>query len=224
MLSRLCRVPLDPARPDFTLARIPKSSRLAELEFHLPAERLDARALLAAIRNPHAHASSTGLKPVGSSAGFQPAENLGDAAAFADRQDACPTTNRLEACAATARWLDDGFLKGFMDLVFAFEGRYFILDWKSNRLGNRLADYSQEAMGRAIRHSLYDLQYHLYTVALDRFLRVRLPDYDYEKHFGGVIYVFLRGVTQDDPTLGVFRDRPSAETIQRLKQAMRHGD
>ena len=193
-----------PGRPDFTLSRIPKEHRLAELEFHFPAEHLDADALLAAIRSPQP-LSSTGILPVGSRTGFQPVHSGSHPAGF--------TTNRLEAC-ATRRVA--GFLKGFMDLVFVFEDRHYILDWKSNRLGNRVQDYSQEAMAREIRHSFYDLQYHLYTVALDRYLRVRLPGYDYEKHFGGVRYVFLRGVTPGDPTLGIFRDRPSREILARL--------
>ena len=213
MLARLCCTPLDPGRPDFTLARIPKEHRLAELEFHFLAENLEADALLAAIRSPHLP-GSTGILPVGSRTGFQPVRKESQQAGFTtNRQDACSTTDRLEACATRQV---AGFLKGFMDLVFAFEGRYFVLDWKSNRLGNRVEDYSQEAMTRAIRHSFYDLQYHLYTVALDRYLRVRLPGYDYERHFGGVRYVFLRGVTPDDPTLGIFRDRPTRATLARL--------
>ena len=222
MLARLCRTPLAPGRPDFTLAQIPKEHRLAELEFHFLAEHLDADALLAAIRSPHLP-SSTGILPVGSSTGFQPVRKESQQAGFttdrledcpaADRQDACATINRLEACATRQV---AGFLKGFMDLVFAFEGRYFVLDWKSNRLGNRVEDYNQEAMAHAIRHSFYDLQYHLYTVALDRYLRVRLPCYDYEQHFGGVRYVFLRGVTPDHPTLGIFSDRPTRATLARL--------
>ena len=111
-----------------------------------------------------------------------------------------------------------GFLKGFIDLIFLFESRYYIVDWKSNRLGSRIEDYNQEAMKRAITESCYDI--HLYIAALDKYLRARLRDYDYEKHFGGVCYVFLRGVTPHRPDLGVYRDRPSAPAIARLSSLL----
>ena len=113
-----------------------------------------------------------------------------------------------------------GFLKGFIDLIFRFEGRYHVVDWKSNLLGNRAEDYAQEAMQCAIQESCYDLQYYIYTVALDKYLRQRLSDYDYDQHFGGVHYVFLRGLAPDRPELGVFHDRPSAGAIQRLAVAL----
>jgi exodeoxyribonuclease V beta subunit len=110
----------------------------------------------------------------------------------------------------------EGFLKGFIDLIFEFEGRFYIVDWKSNSLGRSAEDYNAAAMRREIVERGYDLQYHIYTVALDKYLRARLADYDYEKHFGGVRYIFLRGVTPENPELGVFRDRPTAEKIARL--------
>jgi exodeoxyribonuclease V beta subunit len=110
----------------------------------------------------------------------------------------------------------EGFLKGFIDLIFEFGGRFYIVDWKSNSLGRRDEDYNQAAMWREIAERGYDLQYHLYTVALDKYLRTRLAGYDYEKHFGGVRYIFLRGVTPEKPELGIFSDRPVAEKIARL--------
>ena len=110
----------------------------------------------------------------------------------------------------------EGFLKGFIDLIFQFDGRFYIVDWKSNSLGNRAEDYDSAAMWREITERGYDLQYHIYTVALDKYLHTRLADYDYEKHFGGVRYIFLRGVTPGKPELGIFRDRPAAEKIARL--------
>ncbi len=109
-----------------------------------------------------------------------------------------------------------GFLKGFIDLVFEFNGRFYIVDWKSNSLGYRAEDYGPAAMRREITERGYDLQYHLYTVALDRYLRTRIAGYDYERHYGGVRYIFLRGVTPAKPELGIFRDRPAAEKIARL--------
>ncbi len=110
------------------------------------------------------------------------------------------------------------YMKGFMDLVFEHEGRFHIIDWKSNWLGSTVADYDQKAMQSKIHEEFYDLQYHIYTVALDKFLRRRLSGYDYEKHFGGVHYLFLRGLDVTQPQLGVFQDRPAKAVIDRLNQ------
>jgi len=110
----------------------------------------------------------------------------------------------------------EGFLKGFIDLIFEFDGRFYIVDWKSNSLGNRPEDYNTAAMQREITESDYDLQYHIYVVALDKYLRTRLVNYDYEQHFGGVRYIFLRGLTSANPELGIFQDRPTAEKIMSL--------
>lgn len=115
------------------------------------------------------------------------------------------------------------FLKGFIDLVLKFEDRFYVLDWKSNRLGNRIEDYHETAMEQAIAESFYDLQYHLYTLALDKYLRLRLPDYDFEKHYGGVRYVFLRGVTPERPELAIHRTRPTRSTMEELARILAAG-
>lgn len=106
-----------------------------------------------------------------------------------------------------------GMLKGFIDLVFRWQGKYYLLDYKSNWLGDAAADYTQEAMAQAMRSHRYDLQYQLYTLALHRYLRHRLPDYDYQQHFGGVIYLFLRGVDGECRENGVWFNRPDAALI-----------
>ena len=114
-----------------------------------------------------------------------------------------------------------GFLKGFIDLVFEHEGRFFILDWKSNHLGDSPAHYGQEALAAAMRDQAYHLQYLLYLVALHRYLGLRLPDYDPGRHLGGAVYLFVRGVRPEwhdasgKPT-GVFFHRPAAATVQAL--------
>ena len=114
-----------------------------------------------------------------------------------------------------------GFLKGFIDLVFEHEGRFFVLDWKSNHLGDTPAHYGQHAMAAAMRDQGYHLQYLLYLVALDRYLRHRLADYQPERHLGGAVYLFVRGVRPDwrdaagAPT-GVFFQRPAAAMIAAL--------
>jgi len=109
-----------------------------------------------------------------------------------------------------------GFLKGFIDLVFRFEDRFYVVDWKSNWLGNRMEDYSPEAIKDEMRRQHYFIQYHLYTLALHKYLALRVPDYDYERHFGGVIYLFLRGIDPARPERGAYRDHPPRSTVDQL--------
>jgi exodeoxyribonuclease V beta subunit len=85
------------------------------------------------------------------------------------------------------------FLQGFIDLVFRREGRYYLLDWKSNLL----EDYGSEAVRESMRHHQYDLQSHIYSVALDLWLQKQVPDYDPAVHFGGVYYIYLRGASTE---------------------------
>lgn len=112
-----------------------------------------------------------------------------------------------------------GMLKGFIDLIFCYQGRYYILDWKSNFLGSSAQDYSQQAMQQAMLEHRYDFQYQLYSLALHRFLASRIADYEYEKHFGGVYYLFLRGITPDSDH-GIFYTKPSLQLIQGLDSLM----
>ena len=110
-----------------------------------------------------------------------------------------------------------GFLNGKIDLVFRRDGRFYVLDWKSNHLGDTSAHYTHERMGEAILRSNYVLQYHLYALFLHRYLGRRIPDYAYETHFGGVVYAFLRGMRPETGSeRGVFRDRPPLALIERL--------
>jgi exodeoxyribonuclease V beta subunit len=88
----------------------------------------------------------------------------------------------------------NGMLKGFIDLIAEKDGRYYIIDYKSNWLGDNARAYTVEAMRDAALQSRYDLQYAIYTLALHRHLRARIPGYQYERHIGGVMYLYLRGV------------------------------
>ena len=108
-----------------------------------------------------------------------------------------------------------GFLTGFVDLVAEHDGRYWVLDWKSNHLGDSLADYGDAALQAAMVHHDYVLQYHLYVLALHRHLRERLPDYAPERHLGGVCYAFLRGAAPDRTT-GMFHDVVPVPTVLAL--------
>ncbi|MFK7160500.1 exodeoxyribonuclease V subunit beta [Marinospirillum sp. MEB164] len=132
------------------------------------------------------------------------------------------TLHQLERPPAQSHLLN-GLLKGFIDLVAEHQGRYFVIDWKSNRLGFQDAAYTQEAMLNTILSHRYDLQYVLYLVALHRLLKARLPDYDYDQHVGGAIYVFLRG-TDHQPTQGLFCDKPPKALIEQLDAMLKKTD
>ncbi|MGQ7814455.1 exodeoxyribonuclease V subunit beta [Metapseudomonas furukawaii] len=105
----------------------------------------------------------------------------------------------------------NGMFKGFIDLTFEHEGRYYVADYKSNWLGADDAAYTREAMAAAMAGHRYDLQYVLYVLALHRQLRLRLPAYDYDRHLGGALYLFLRA-----PGPGVYLARPPRELIEQL--------
>jgi len=114
-----------------------------------------------------------------------------------------------------------GFMKGFMDMVFRFEDRYYLVDWKSNFLGPGVEDYGPENLGRAMDENFYTLQYHLYTIALHQYLKLRVPEYTYESHFGGVFYVFLRGVDPEKgPDFGIYRDKVPAHLVDELTREL----
>ncbi len=110
-----------------------------------------------------------------------------------------------------------GFLRGFVDLVFRHEGRFYIIDYKSNHLGPEPTDYDETALAHAMASHHYYLQYHLYVLALHRYLGTRIADYWYERDFGGVYYLFLRGMAPEHPAgTGVYFDKPSLAMVQGL--------
>lgn len=115
-----------------------------------------------------------------------------------------------------------GFLKGYIDLTFQFDGKFYLLDYKSNHLGDTIKDYDQHLLQEEMEEASYDLQYHIYTIALHRFLKNRLPGYSYEQHFGGAFYLFVRGMNSDGRE-GIFFDRPDYATIQQLDEYIRTG-
>ena len=158
-----------------TLAAIPRSQRLDELEFYYTVPGLgddELRALFAA-----------------------------------------PGASRPLSAAPSPT----AFMKGFIDLVFEWQGRFYIVDYKSNHLGDTLADYAPGRLAGAMTAAGYDLQYHIYTVALHRYLGRRLPGYEYERHFGGIFYLFLRGLRREQgPAYGVYAARPSWDRVAAL--------
>ena len=114
-----------------------------------------------------------------------------------------------------------GFMRGFIDMVFRHEERYYLVDWKSNHLGDEYESYHASRLVEPMREEFYTLQYHIYTLALHQYLRRRLPAYRYERHFGGAAYVFLRGVDcRRGPEFGVFVDTPHIDLVHALGRAL----
>ncbi|NLD68837.1 MAG: hypothetical protein GX644_08485, partial [Limnobacter sp.] len=124
----------------------------------------------------------------------------------------------LDARAPRSAW--DGLLRGFVDMVFERNGRWYVLDWKSNRLGDDAAAYTEGAIDAAMSAHAYSLQACLYLLVLHRLLRQRLPGYDWDRHVGGAFWVFLRGVRApargQRRTPGVHASKPSRALIERL--------
>ncbi len=117
-----------------------------------------------------------------------------------------------------------GFVKGFIDMIVEHEGRFWIVDWKSNHLGDSAADYAAAPLEAAMESHAYHLQALLYTVALHRYLKTRVRDYAYDTHIGGYLYLFVRGVRPQwrdaDGPAGVHMRRPAFELIALLDAAM----
>jgi len=116
----------------------------------------------------------------------------------------------------------NGLFKGFMDLVFEHEGRCYVADYKSNHLGDSAEAYRAGALAEDIARHRYDLQYVLYLLALHRQLRARLPDYDYDRHIGGAVYLYLRG--WDGEGGGLHVERPPRELIEALDRLFAGGE
>ncbi|MDQ8038197.1 MAG: 3'-5' exonuclease, partial [Pedobacter sp.] len=123
-----------------------------------------------------------------------------------------------EALSALDFPLLSGFLKGFIDLIYRHNGRYYVLDYKTNWLGPDDSAYTGERMQQAMADSHYYLQYWLYVLALHRHLKTVKADYDYERDMGGVRYLFLRGMAS--ATRGVYDARPSLALVEALDALM----
>lgn len=133
-----------------------------------------------------------------------------------------PVLNTVEQLQALDFDYLKGMLKGFIDLTFEWYGRYYVLDYKSNYLGDELADYNQQAMEQAMAEHRYDVQLVLYTLALHRLLKLTLSHYNYDEHMGGGFYLFLRGMSNNSE-YGQFYHKPSRQLIEAL-DALISGD
>ena len=114
-----------------------------------------------------------------------------------------------------------GFMKGYIDLVFRHQDQFYLVDWKSNYLGPTIDDYRQDVLYRTMQENYYILQYHLYVVALCQYLRLRESGFRYESDFGGVFYIFIRGIdSRRDPEFGIYHDLPHSDFINALGKAL----
>jgi exodeoxyribonuclease V beta subunit len=120
-----------------------------------------------------------------------------------------------------------GFVKGFIDMIVEHDGRFWVVDWKSNHLGDTPDDYAAAPLDEAMASHAYHLQALLYVVALHRYLRLRLADYDYDRHIGGYLYLFVRGVRpgwqHGEDAAGVHARRPDYALVVALDALMDGG-
>ena len=174
-----------------------------------------------------ANARATPLAPAGSGGrGFRLADVVRSVAEMEFHLPAAGLDRgRLGRCLAVAGYADPfagvgpgdedihGFLHGYIDLVAEHDGRWYVVDYKSNWLGSGVDAYGRDAVAAAMRRGGYHLQYLLYLVALHRHLRLRVPGYDYQSHMGGTYYLFVRGMRPERPGHAVWFDAPSPGCI-----------
>ncbi len=207
-LEAVCTTPMGPLAHNTTLVDLPHADRFAEMEFELP---------LAGGDRPHANARLRSMAQV--LCDHLPVED--PLRAYADVLDG----DELGGQALL------GYLTGSIDLTFRHQGKFYVVDYKTNWLGQpgaelTLADYTPAHLVGAMNHSSYPLQAILYSVVLHRYLRWRLPGYKPDEHLGGVMYLYLRGMAGaatpmvDNHPCGVFAWRPTAALLDDLSAVL----
>jgi exodeoxyribonuclease V beta subunit len=188
-LEAVLATPLGPDVDGLTLGDVGRADRIDEMEFTLPvAERTSGQLTAARL-----------------------------AAAFRAHASSDPVRDYAERIGGLGFPPLEGYLRGFVDMIFRHRGRYYVVDYKSNRLGEWADDYAAAPLERAMADHHYTLQYHLYVVALHRHLEARLPGYAPQQHLGGVYYLFLRGMSPDHaPGTGIYSDRPPQALVDAL--------
>ena len=116
-----------------------------------------------------------------------------------------------------------GFMTGSIDLALKIDGKYYIVDWKSNFLGECFEDYNAEKINEEMKKHCYFLQYMIYSAAFDKYMTEADPSYSYEKNFGGIRYVFLRGVKAESGDYGIFYDRPPESLLRDFQKLFEGG-
>ncbi len=196
LLHNVAHTPLEQVAPGFTLAQLPIARRRIEFEFLFPATIQITQ--LAPLFAEYGYADLAML--IGTPSHLLPFEAYGHRAA--------------------ERFVQPGYVRGFIDVVFEHAGRFWIIDWKSNDLGDQPADYSRDALQRAMGAHRYHVQASLYTLALHRYLQHYLPGYQYETHFGGYAYLFVRGMRPNwqyhEQACGIYAHKPDVRFIALL--------
>lgn len=180
----------------FRLRDLAPAEHASELEFHLAVAGLEGARLEALLRRHRL------LDPQRLQAG-------GPEAALLE-----------QSLRQVGRGLPAGWLKGYIDLCHVRDGRWWVVDWKSNRLGPHATAYTRPAMLAEMARSGYFLQALLYLTALHRHLGRTQEGYDPERHLGGLRYFFLRGIDPAAPGCGVFEDRPPLALVTELDRQL----
>ncbi len=116
-----------------------------------------------------------------------------------------------------------GMMHGFIDLIFEWGGKYYVVDYKSTHLGDRFDDYNIQNLTENIEQNFYDLQYLIYSVALHRYLALRIENYSPERHLGGVYYLYLRGMTTGRNT-GIYYNAVDPQMLEALDRLFKMND
>lgn len=109
-----------------------------------------------------------------------------------------------------------GFMEGVIDLIFTYNNKFYLIDWKTNYLGPSFEDYQQKNLFKSILSENYFLQYYFYAIAFDQYLRTKLPNYRFQDHFGGIYYLFLRGM-KEGTTNGIYFDQIPEKLLLRFR-------
>ena len=218
-LIDICHTPLGPADGTLRLCEVSRDQRMDEFEFLFPVAARGATASALEQAPQLGLFATAGVADEHLALGEQAPLLTATAVASVLRQ--YPSAGLNSDYAERVRRLSflplKGFLKGFVDLVFCHRKRWYVVDYKSNYLGADVSAYGAAPLVQAMASGHYYLQYHLYTVALHRYLKRRLPGYCYESHFGGVYYLFLRGMAPaTGARYGTFFERPPAARIEAL--------
>jgi exodeoxyribonuclease V beta subunit len=199
-IESVLATPLSPATTA-RLCDVPLSQRRSELEFRLP----------------------VALSVATGSAELERLTSRRLSAAFSEhRSDAVPRFY-AERVARLGFQSLRGYLKGYIDLVFQHDDKWFVVDYKSNHLGDFVDEYQGERITLAMAHSHYFLQYHLYSLAVHRFLGRFQAGYSYDQHFGGVLYLFLKGMRPQSSGTGIFFEKPPLARLEALSRALSGG-
>lgn len=189
-LTSVLTIKLSEYDPNLSLAALAEENCLKEVEFYFPVEQAHTNTLSALLLKHRQRVSSAHAREYGST------------------MPSFPGMGQLK-----------GMMHGYIDLVFEFDGRFYVADYKSNFLGDSFDNYQIDGLIKDIQSHHYDLQYLIYSLALHRYLQNIIPDYCPATHFGGVYYLYLRGINGDSlKSSGVYYSDISQSELEQLDQ------